>query len=125
MLDQISFSDAGRSHQNDVLFSVFGLLGPLRIFLLELSQIFRVVVMIANRDREHLLRFILLDHEPVQVRLDIARQKIELKLLIVGLLRFLFRLGFSRLRRRERRDRDAIPEVLFHELRDLRLQLFR
>jgi len=59
------------------------------------------------------------------MRLDVARQKFELELVIVDLFRLFFRLGFGRLRRRESRDRNAIPEVLFHELRDLRLQLFR
>ena len=122
VLDQIRFSDAGRSDQNHILFGVLELLRLLRIFFLELAQIFGMVVMITNRDREHLFRFVLLDHEPIQVRLDIARQKIELELLIIDLLRLLFRFGFSRFRRRESRDRDPITEVLFHELGDLRLQ---
>src|SRR5439155_11115037 len=123
VLDQIRFPNAGRSDQDHILFGVLGQLSPFRIFLLELAQIFRVVVMIADRDCEHLLRFVLLDDEPVEVRLDIARQKIELKLLIVALLRLFFGLGLRRLGRWKSGDRDAISEVLFHELGDLRLQL--
>ena len=123
VFDQVGLSDAGRSDQNHILFGVLKQLRLLRIFFLELTQIFGVVVMITNRDREHLLRFLLFDHEPVQVRLDIARQKIELELLIIDLLGFFLRFGFSRFRRGEGRDRNAIAEVLFHELGDLRLQL--
>src|SRR5437899_11701697 len=91
------------------------------IYFLELAQIFIMVVMITKRHREHLFRFVQHNHEPIQVRLDIARQKIELELLIIDLLRLLFRFGFSRLRRRESRDGNPITEVLFHELGALRL----
>ena len=36
-----------------------------------------MIVMIANRDREDLFRLVLLDDETVEMRLDVARQKIE------------------------------------------------
>ena len=45
--------------------------------LFELTEIIDVVVVIADRDRENLLRFVLFDHETVEVRFDVARQKIE------------------------------------------------
>src|SRR5713226_7838199 len=44
--------------------------------------------MIANCDREHFLGFILLDHETIKMRFDVARKEIELKFLVVDLFRF-------------------------------------
>ena len=125
MLDQIRFANTGRTDQNHILIGVFGLLGAPGIFLFEATQVIGMVVMIAHGDREHFLRFLLFDDEAVQMRLDIARQKIEFEFLIVDLLRFFilrrsrwFRLG-------KRRHGDSIAEVLFHELGDLGLQFFR
>jgi hypothetical protein len=37
--------------------------------------------MIAHGDRENLLRLVLLDYKPVEVRLDVARQEIKDELL--------------------------------------------
>ena len=103
VFDQISFADPGRSDQNHVLFDVFNLLRTRGVFSLKTAQIIGMVVMIANCDRQHLLRFILLDHEPVEMRFNVPRQKVELEFLLIGLVRFFFlfrwrglRLGKSR-----------------------------
>ena len=109
-------------------FAYSGLLRARRIFFLQLAQIIRVIVMIADRDREDLLRLVLLDHEPVEMRLDVARQKIENEIVLVDLLRRLFsllrRAGF-RFGLSKGRERNPVAEVLFHELRDLGLQFLR
>ena len=55
------------------------------------------------------------------MRFYVAREKAENEFLMVDLLGLLFHAGFSWLRLREGRDRDAIAEVRFHELGDLRL----
>src|SRR5207249_315805 len=125
VLDKIRFTDPGWADQNHILLNVFGLLGAPGVFFLKSPQIVGVVVMIANRDREHFLRFVLLDDKTVKMRFDVARQKIEFELGMVGLLRLfiLNRGGWFWLGKR--RHRDPIAEVLFHELRDLGLQLFR
>ena len=81
MFDQIGFPDAGRSHQDDVLLGVFRFFRARGVFLFQPAQIIDVVVVIADRDREDLLRFVLFDHEPIEMRLDVARQKIEDELL--------------------------------------------
>ena len=83
-----------------------------------------MIVMIANRDREHLLGFVLFDYEAVEVRFDVAREKIEDKFFTA---RFRWRLiaRSSRFRLGKGRDRDAIAEVRLHELRDLRFEFFR
>ena len=77
--------------------------------------------MIANRNCQDLLRFILFYHEPVQMRLDVARQKIEFEFLVLRLLRFFIFLCRRWLRLGDRRNRDVVAEVLFHELGDLSL----
>ena len=77
VFDQIGFTDAGRADQDHILLRVFGFLRAIRVFALEPPQIIDVIVMIANCDREDLLRFVLLDNESVEMRLDIAREKIE------------------------------------------------
>ena len=125
VFDQICFPDAGRSDQNHILFDVFNLLCAPGIFFLKPAQIIRVVVMIANRDRENLLRLFLLNDEPVEVRLDVSRQEIEFEFLLVGLLGLFLLFRCRRLRLGKRRHRDSIAEVLFHELSDLGLELFR
>ena len=51
-----------------------------------------MVVVIAHRDRQHLLRFVLLNDEAVEVRLDIARQEIENEIVIVAAARLRLRL---------------------------------
>src|SRR4029077_5318294 len=84
-----------------------------------------VVVMIANRDRQHLLRFLLLDYESIEVRLDVARQKIKNQFVTFHLGRFFFGAGFGWFRRGERGERDPVAKVRFHELSDLGFQLFR
>ena len=49
------------------------LLGAPGVFFLKPTQIVGMIVMIANRDSEHLLRFVLFNNEPVEVRFDVAR----------------------------------------------------
>ena len=119
MLDEISFADAGWPNQNDILLRVLSLFRPPRIFLLQPPEVIGVIIMITHRDREHLFRFILLDHKAVEMRFDVTREKIENELLMIGFLWLLFHAGFGRLRLGEGRDRDAIAEVRFHELGDL------
>ena len=126
VLDEIGFSDAGRPDENDVLFRVFGLFGAGRVLLLELAQIIDVVVMIANRDREDLLRFVLFDDEAVEMRLDVARQKIEDESSSRSFCGGFFVVPASAaLGLGESRERDLVAEVRFHELRELGLQFFR
>ena len=72
------------------MLDVFNFLSAVRILFLEPPKVIGVVVMIANRNRENFLRFILFDDEPVQMRLDVARQQIELELLVLGFLRLFF-----------------------------------
>ena len=125
MLNEIGFTDPSRADQNHILLDVLGLLGSPGIFFLKLPQILGMIVMIANRDREHLLRFFLFNDEPVEVRFDVAGQEIEFKFGVLSLLRrFILHCG-GRRRLGKRRHRDPIAEVLFHKLRDLGLQLFR
>ena len=81
--------------------------------------------MVAHRNREHFLCFVLLDHKPIEVRLDVARQKFEDELFIVDLVRLFLDARFGRVGLSESRDRNAIAEVRFHELGNLRLQFFR
>ena len=121
MFDQVGFANAGRPNQDHILFDVFDLLRAVRILFFKPAQVVRMVVMIANRNRQDLLRFILFYHEPVQMRLDVARQKIEFEFLVLGLLRFFIFLCGRWLRLRNGRDGYSVTEVLFHELRDLGL----
>ena len=124
-LNEIGLSNAGRADQDHILFCVLDLFRPSAVFFLDSPQIVRMIVMVANRDREDLFRLILLNHETVEMGLDVARQKIELELRLPGFLR-LFVLGCpSWLRLHERLNGNTIAEVLFHELGDLRLQFFR
>src|SRR5262249_42790470 len=93
VFDEIRFANAGWPDQNDVLLDVFDLLRAGGILLLETAQIIGMVVMIANRDRQDFLRLVLLDHEAVEMRFNVPRQKIELELLMLDFfwLFFLFR----------------------------------
>src|SRR5207249_8514016 len=125
VFNPIRFADPGRPDQNYVLLDVLDLLRASGVFFLEPAQVIGVVIMIANSNRQDLLRFILLDYETIKMRLDVSRQEIELEFVMIGLFRFFivfcrrgFRLGY-------RRDRDPIAEVLIHELCDRGLQLFR
>ena len=125
VLDQICFADTGWADQDHILLNIFDLLRPLDIFFLEAAQIVGVVVMIANGNRENLLRLILLYHEPIKMRFNIARQEVEFEFLMVCLLDLFLVFCRRLLRLRKGRNRDPITEVLFHELRDLGFQLFR
>ena len=124
MFDQICFADAGRSDQDHVLLDVFNFLGAVWILFLEPPKVIGVVVMIANRNREDFLRFLLFDDKPVEMRFDIARQQMEFEFLVLGFLRLFILLCDRWLRLGNCRNRDAVAEVLFHEVRDLGLQLF-
>ena len=111
MLDQVGFPDTGWSNQNHILLCVFGFLGPGSVFLLEQTEIIGVIIMIANRNREHLLSLVLFNYKAVEMRFDVARQKIKNKLFTARFRRRrLFARG-SRLRLGKSRDRDMISEV--------------
>ena len=125
MLNQIRFADPGRPDQDHVLLCIFGFFRARRVLLLELAEEIDVVVMIAHRDGENLLRFILLDHEAIEVRLDVARQKIENELLALFSLRLLLGPGFHHFRLGVGRERNLVAEVRFHELGQLGFQFFR
>ena len=125
MFDQICFADPGRPDQDHILFDVFDLLRPPGIFFLESAQIIGMVVMIANGDREDLLSLVLFYDESIEMRFDVARQEIEFEFPMVGLFRFFILFCCGLLWLGNRGDRHPIAEVLFHELRDLALQLFR
>ena len=61
------------------MFVKFDLIGGHGIFFAKSTEIFGVVVVIADRDGQRLFGFLLLDHEAVEVSLDFARQKIEIE----------------------------------------------
>ena len=85
--------------------------GPGSVFLLEQTEIIGVIIMIANRNREHLLSLVLFNYKAVEMRFDVARQKIKNKLFTARFRRRrLFARG-SRLRLGKSRDRDMISEV--------------
>ncbi|MBA3831928.1 MAG: hypothetical protein H0X34_08545 [Chthoniobacterales bacterium] len=51
----------------------------------ELAHVIDVVVVVADGDRQNLLRFVLLDDEAVEVGLDMARKKVEGEAVVVRL----------------------------------------
>src|SRR3954464_6420220 len=79
--------------------------------------------MITNRNREDFLRFLLFDYEPVQMSFDVARQQVEFEFL--GFRRLFILFGCRLLWLGNCRNGNMVAEVLFHEVRDLGLQLFR
>src|SRR5215472_7488788 len=81
--------------------------------------------MIANRYRQDFLCFLLFDNKPVQMRLDVARQQMKLEFLVLRFRGLFILLCDRRFRFGNCRNRDTVAEVLFHELRNLGLQLFR
>ena len=80
------------------MLDIFNFLSAVRILFLEPPEIVGMVVMIANCNRQDFFRFVLFDDEPVEMRLDIARQQIEFELLVFGFFR-LFILFCDRLLR--------------------------
>jgi hypothetical protein len=78
--------------------------------------------MVADRDGQGLLRFVLLDHETVQVRFNLLRRGVELERVQS------FRPFFGRLVGRsllgKRGDCDVLAKVRLHELLDLLLEFF-
>ncbi|HLL23245.1 MAG TPA: hypothetical protein VK427_14005, partial [Kofleriaceae bacterium] len=79
--------------------------------------------MIADSDREHLLRFVLLDDEPVEMRLDVARQEVEREG-VLRRFRLFLRVRVGAIRLRERRKRNLVTEAAFHEVGELRAEFF-
>ena len=74
---EIGFAHAGRAGDDHVLFGIFdrcGLAAPGA-----LAQKFRVVVMVAYRDGEHLFRFVLLYDIAVEVRFDLTRREMKIE----------------------------------------------
>ena len=84
-----------------------------------------MVVMIADRDRENLFRFVLLDHKAVEMGLDVAREEIEDEMVAALLDRLFVVALFGALGLGEAGKRDLVPEVRFHEFGELALQFFR
>jgi hypothetical protein len=84
-----------------------------------------MVVVIANGDREDLLSLLLLYDKPIEMGFNVARQEIEFEFLVVDPVRFLILFCCRCLRLGKGGNRNPIAEVLFHELRNLGLQLFR
>ena len=123
VLNQICLSDSGRADQNDVLFRVLGFFGAGGIFLFQFAEIFRVVVMIAHRDRKNFLGFVLFDDKAVEMSLDVTRQEVKNKFLRVLFCRLFVSTHLGWLRRRNSRKRDAIAKIRLHELGDFRLKL--
>ena len=125
VFDQVGFSDAGRADEDDVLFRVFGFLGADGVFAFEPAEVIDVVVVIADRDGEDLLGFVLLDHETIEMRLDVAREKIENELAAARFGGLLFVAGLGALGLGEGREGNFVTEVRFHELGELGLEFFR
>src|SRR5207249_8704307 len=92
-------------NQNHILLRVFGFLCPGSVLLFKLAEVIGMIIMVANCNREHLLSLVLLDYKPVEMRFDVARQKIKNKLFTARLRRRLVARG-SRLRLGKGRDRD-------------------
>src|SRR5207253_4323547 len=111
-------------HQDDVLLCVFRFFRARGILFLQPAQVIDVIVMIANRDRKDLLRLVLLDDKPIEMRLDVTRQKIKDELLL-GISRWLFlRAGLRSFRLRVSRKRNLVAEIRFHEFGKLCLKFF-
>ena len=106
------------------MLDVFDFLSAVGILALESPKVIRMVVMIADGNREDFLRFLLFDDEAVEVRFNVARQQMEFEFLVLFLIRLFLLLCDRWLRLGYCRNRDAVAEVLFHKLRDLGLQLF-
>ena len=124
VLDEVGFSDTGRADEDNVLFRVLGFFGALRVVDFEPANVIDVVIVIAHGNGEDLLRFLLFDHEPIEVRLDVAREKVEDKTL-AGLPRWLFLLRLGALGLGESGEGNLVTEVGFHEFGELGLQFFR
>src|SRR4029453_12531865 len=119
------FSDAGWTDEDDVLLRVFRFLGAEGVFALQLTEIIDVVVVIADRDRENLFRFILFDHETIKVRFDVAGQEIKDEMVAALSDRFFIVAFLRALGLGEGCEGDLVAEVRFHELGKLGLQFFR
>jgi hypothetical protein len=88
---KVGFAHTGRTGNDHVLLGIFDrrrLAAPGA-----LTQKFRVVVMVADRDGEDLFGFVLLDNKTVEMRFDFARGKIEIENVFVRTGRLLRRAG--------------------------------
>ena len=84
-----------------------------------------MVVVIADGDGEDLLGFVLLDHETIEMGLDVAREKIENELAAARFGGLLLVAGLGALGLGEGREGNFVAEVRFHELGELGLEFFR
>ena len=128
MLHEVRLAHAGGTEKDDVLFGVIELRRLLLIILRERAHMVHVVVMIADRNREHLLRFVLPDDKAIEMRLDIARPVMEFESARIDRRsggRFVAA-GFGGGRGHVRRlDIDLLAELRAHEFGQLALQLVR
>ena len=70
--NEVRFTDASRAHQQDVLLLVIGL-------LLAFHRHPYVVIVVAERDAEDLLGFILLNNKPIEMLFHLARFVFEVE----------------------------------------------
>src|SRR5437588_7040023 len=85
-VNQERFADTGRPDQNDILFGVVG-------GFLAFERQPDMVIMVAQRDAEHFLGFVLFDDKTVKVCFNVARFVIELELIGRGFCRFISAFG--------------------------------
>ena len=84
-----------------------------------------MVVVIADCNREHLLRFVLFDHKTIEMRFDVAWQKMKFEVLCLFRWAFLIGSRLDRVRLGERGKRNPVAKIRFHELGELRFKFFR
>ena len=125
VFDQIRFSDSSRADENDILLGIFRLGCAIRTLLLQLPDVIDVVVVIADCNRENLLRFVLFDHKTIEMRFDVAWQKMKVEVLCLFRWAFLIGSRLDRVRLGERGKRNPVAKIRFHELGELRFQFFR
>ena len=125
VFDQIRFSDSSRADENDILLGIFRLGCAIRPLLLQLPDVIDVVVVIADCNRENLLRFVLFDHKTIEMRFDVAWQKMKVEVLCLFRWAFLIGSRLDRVRLGERGKRNPVAKIRFHELGELRFQFFR
>ena len=96
VLHQVGFANAGRSDNEHILLAELGHGRPR--LTARLGEHARMVVVIANRGRQHLLGFVLANHKAVEVGLDLGRAPMEFKGLVSYLCRCPWRHGSAGLR---------------------------
>ena len=113
MANEVGFPHAGRSGDDHILFGI--LHRPGLPALRKAGQKLRMVVVVAHRDGEDLLGFVLLDDEAVEVRFDFARRQMEIEDFPAGCSRVLGRtggLGFGLPRLLEGRLQEGLQTLL-------------